>query len=288
MKLAAVKVPVSTVWTSPDAPRDLDALAVAATPDIATWTASMDTAVRLGLHGRTLTQALYAEPVLIRSERDGWSEIIAPWQPSSSDVLGYPGWLPTSHLGELPTAASDPVAVAVPLTKLTAEPGGEPVLELSFGTILASTEHADGHTRVALPDGGSGWLADKDLRVVSDPADPVERLRLGSQFLGLQYLWGGTSAYGLDCSGLVHAVNRVVGLRTPRDAHDQCAALEKVAVDQARPGDLYFFARPGETVHHVGFVSPVGMLHASETGKVLEDEVLAQERLGTLVAAARL
>ncbi|MFC0625235.1 C40 family peptidase [Kribbella deserti] len=288
MKLAAIKVGVSTVWTSPEAPRDLDAPAIAATPDVAAWADSMNTEVRLGLHGRTLTQALYAEPVLIRSERDGWSEIIAPWQPSSSDPLGYPGWIPSSHLGELPAAASDPVAVAVPLTQLMAEPGGSPLLELSFGTVLASTERTDGYVRVALPDGGSGWLADEAVRVVSEPADAMERLRLGSQFLGLQYLWGGTSAYGLDCSGLIHAVNRVVGLRTPRDAHDQCDALEHVAVDEAQPGDLYFFARPGDTVHHVGFVSPAGMLHASETGKVLEDEALAPERLSTLVAAARL
>jgi hypothetical protein len=33
----------------------------------------------------------------------------------------------------------------------------------------------------------------------------------------------------------------------------------------------YFFARPGKAVHHVGFVSEAGMLHASETGGFLED-----------------
>jgi len=38
----------------------------------------MDTETRLGLHGRTLTQLLYGEPVLVRSERDGWSEISRP------------------------------------------------------------------------------------------------------------------------------------------------------------------------------------------------------------------
>ena len=102
MKLAAAKVPVSTVWTSPDAPRDIDGPAIAAVPDVAGWAKSMDTETRLGLHGRTLTQLLFAEPVLVRSERDGWSEILAPWQPSSADELGYPGWVPSSHLGELP------------------------------------------------------------------------------------------------------------------------------------------------------------------------------------------
>ncbi len=286
MKLAAAKVPVSTVWTAPDAPRDIDAPAIAAQPDVAAWAKSMDTETRLGLHGRTLTQLLFAEPVLVRSQRDGWSEIVAPWQPSSQDELGYPGWVPSSHLGELPGAASDPVAVAVPTAPLFAEPGAGALTELSFATVLASIEHADGYTRVATPDGGSGWLADDELRTGSGTAE--DRLRLGSQFLGLEYLWGGTSAYGLDCSGLVHTVSRVLGLRTPRDAHDQAATLENIALDEARPGDLYFFALPGKTVHHVGFVSAEGMLHASETGKRLENEPVSDERRSTLVLAARL
>ncbi|WP_433168630.1 NlpC/P60 family protein [Kribbella sp. CA-247076] len=287
MKLVAAKVPVSTVWTAPDAPRDIDAPAIAAQPDVAAWAKSMDTETRLGLHGRTLTQLLFAEPVLVRSERDGWSEIVAPWQPSSQDALGYPGWVPSSHLGELPGAASDPVAVAVPTAPLYAEPGAGAFAELSFATVLASTEHADGYTRVATPDGGSGWLAD-DVLWSGGAGTAEDRLRLGSQFLGLEYLWGGTSAYGLDCSGLVHTVNRVLGLRTPRDAHDQADTLENIPAEEARPGDLYFFARPGKTVHHVGFVSPEGMLHASETGKRLENEPLTPDRQATLKTAARL
>jgi gamma-D-glutamyl-L-lysine dipeptidyl-peptidase len=286
MKLAAAKVPVSTVWSAPDAPRDIDAPAIAAQPDVAAWAKSMDTETRLGLHGRTLTQLLFAEPVLVRSERDGWSEIVAPWQPSSQDELGYPGWVPSSHLGELPGAASDPVAVAVPTAPLFAEPGAGQITELSFATVLASIEHADGHTRVATPDGGSGWLADDILR--TGPGTAEDRLLLGAQFLGLEYLWGGTSAYGLDCSGLVHTVGRVLGLRTPRDAHDQADSLENIAVEEAQPGDLYFFARPGKTVHHVGFVSAEGMLHASETGKRLENEPVSDDRRSTLVIAARL
>jgi gamma-D-glutamyl-L-lysine dipeptidyl-peptidase len=287
MKLVAAKVPVSTVWTSPDAPRDIDAPATAAQPDVAAWAKSMDTETRLGLHGRTLTQLLFAEPVLVRSERDGWSEIVAPWQPSSQDELGYPGWVPSSHLGELPQSATDPVAIAVPTAPLLAEPGGRQVAELSFATVLASVEHANGHTRVATPDGGSGWLADDVLRSAHEPAEAEDRLRLGRLFLGLEYLWGGTSAHGLDCSGLIHTVSRVLGVRTPRDAHDQAAALPNIPVDEAKPGDLYFFAREGKQVHHVGFVSAAGMLHASETGKRLEDEALTDDRRSTLVTAAR-
>jgi cell wall-associated NlpC family hydrolase len=121
-----------------------------------------------------------------------------------------------------------------------------------------------------------------------DGGSADERLRLARQFLGLRYLWGGTSSYGLDCSGLVHAVCRVLGVRVPRDANDQQTDLPPVDVDDVEPGDLYFFALPGKIVHHVGFVSPKGMLHASETGRRLEDAPLVGERRSTLVAAAQL
>lgn len=289
MKLAAVRVPVSTVWTSPDAPRDVDAPANAAEPDVAAWCRSLPTEQRFGLRGRTLTQVLCGEPVLVRAERDGWSEVIAPWQPSSKDELGYPGWLPTCHLGELPEAASDPIAVVVPSAELTTRPGAaEPIMELSFGTVLPSTAREGGFTQVALPDGRQGWLADPALRRLSEPASVLDRLRLGGQFLGLEYLWGGTSAYGLDCSGLVHAVSRVLGVRVPRDAHDQHRTLEPIEVEAAAPGDLYFFARPEEPVTHVGFVSPAGMMHAPRTGNFLEDGPVPAERRPLLIAAARI
>jgi cell wall-associated NlpC family hydrolase len=83
-------------------------------------------------------------------------------------------------------------------------------------------------------------------------------------------------------------VSRVLGQRVPRDAHDQADTLGSVPLEEVRPGDLYFFARPGKQVHHVGFVSPEGMLHASETGKLLENEPLLPVRLETLVSAGRL
>jgi cell wall-associated NlpC family hydrolase len=196
--------------------------------------------------------------------------------------------VPSSHLGELPGSATAPVAVAVPTASLMAEPGAGAVAELSFGTVLASVEHAGGYTRVATPDGGLGWLADDVLRSVEQPSAADDRLRLGSLFLGLEYLWGGTSAYGLDCSGLIHTVSRVLGLRIPRDAHDQADMLDNIPPDEAQPGDLYFFARPDKPIHHVGFVSPDGMLHASETGKKLENQPLTEDRRATLVTAARL
>jgi len=97
MDVLRVGAPVATVWASPDAPRDLDAAAVADRPDQAAWLDGLSAEDRLGLHGRTLTQLLEGEPVLLGDERDGWAEIVAPWQPVPGQD-GYRGWVRSAHL----------------------------------------------------------------------------------------------------------------------------------------------------------------------------------------------
>lgn len=121
--------------------------------------------------------------------------------------------------------------------------------------------------------------------VEADRAAVLEAARL---HLGLEYLWGGTSPYGLDCSGLVHHCYRRAGLVVPRDAHDQWQAAEAVPLGTEQPGDLYFFAREDGIVFHVGFVSGQrSMLHAPESGRLIEDAPLTSGRLATLLAVGR-
>jgi cell wall-associated NlpC family hydrolase len=94
-----VGVPVATMWASPEAPRDLDAAAVADVPDDAAWLDGLTPDDRLGLHGRTLTQLLEGEPVIVVEQRGGWSEVVAAWQPVPGQD-GYRGWVRTAHLRE--------------------------------------------------------------------------------------------------------------------------------------------------------------------------------------------
>ena len=95
-----VTVPVTTLWTSPTSPRDVDASAVAPQPDVVAWLADLDAVdARLGLHGRALTQLELGEPVDVIDDPDeGWLRVVAPMQPSSLDPRGYPGWLPACHV----------------------------------------------------------------------------------------------------------------------------------------------------------------------------------------------
>ena len=291
---AEVGVAVATVWRSPDSPRPVDEPATRDLPDVAAWAAAMDAVVRLGLHGRTETQLLMGEPVIVLAERDGWSQVLAPRQPSSADERGYPGWVRSAHLAEPVDRLDGPIAYATGSTSCRVD-GME--LSLSPGTALWVDGLEEETVTVLLPGRRHGKvplrevrLSEKEQRAGTEVGPVLDTAR---GFLGLRYLWGGTSGWGLDCSGLVHLCWRAQGLVLPRDAHDQVEAVDTVPLDQVRPGDLYFFARPGEKVHHVGFVTrPVGadgarwMLHAPEGGGI-EDAPMAPHRLEALVSAGR-
>jgi len=134
-----VAVPVATVWTSPDAPRDLDEAVVRDRPDAAGWADSMDQQVRLGLHGRTETQLLLGDPVEVLESVGDWSRVVAPWQRSSRDARGYPGWVRSAHL-DTPVDRVDGPTACVTARTATCLVDGEPVV-LSFGTVLWLRQH---------------------------------------------------------------------------------------------------------------------------------------------------
>jgi gamma-D-glutamyl-L-lysine dipeptidyl-peptidase len=292
-----VRVAVCTVWSSPDAPRDVDEAAVRDEPDVAEWADSMGPDVRQGLHGRTETQLLLGEPVVVRGERDGWSEVVAPWQRSTRRPDGYPGWVRSAHLGAPVRPGDGPIARVVSRTAACGTDRGEHQ-ELSVGTALHVDAVKDETVTVRLPDERAGTIPLSSVRMAGpDSAGTVhDALAVARSFVGVRYLWGGTSIWGVDCSGLVHLSWRSQGVLLPRDAHEQADSplVEDVPLDDVRPGDLYFFARPGERIYHVGFVTrPVPesgerwMLHAPEGGELVEDAPLAPHRVETLVAARR-
>ncbi|PSB35474.1 C40 family peptidase [Chlorogloea sp. CCALA 695] len=65
------------------------------------------------------------------------------------------------------------------------------------------------------------------------------------------YLWGGTVAPNYDCSGLMQAAFKSVGVWLPRDAYQQEAFTQKISFEELLPGDLVFFGR-AEKATHVG------------------------------------
>ena len=91
---------------------------------------------------------------------------------------------------------------------------------------------------------------------------------IASQFLGVPYVWGGTTPSGFDCSGLTQYVYNQLGKSIPRVSEDQQNFGMDVPLDMLKPGDLLFFGRPA---HHVTIYAGNGlMIHAPHTGDVVK------------------
>jgi cell wall-associated NlpC family hydrolase len=217
---AAVRVPVANVWEAPNAGH------LALDPHV--WpTPAITYSERLALVGHMPTQVLYGESVRVLGRRGGWTHIAVPDQPSPLDARGYPGWVRSWQLGPAATARQLVVTARAAMLRNGTEVGFGS--DVAAGAVPASATRALPRTRADL-------------------------VRTAEQFLGLQYLWGGLSIWGYDCSGLTWAVYRAHGITIPRDADAQFAAGTPVPLSAARPGDLLFYEHPvvGHVAMYVG------------------------------------
>lgn len=100
-------------------------------------------------------------------------------------------------------------------------------------------------------------------------------------WLGVPYVFGGTSRRGVDCSGLVMNVAHEVGIQScPRTSEEQWAWCEKISQTDAGPGDLVFFVGAPEetgTPGHVGIIiSPGQMINAPFPGTTVRIDHFTQ------------
>lgn len=281
-----VGVSVATLWVKPGLTRPVDRPSAANPAEPRAWAAGMGLAQKRALVGRLETQALYGSKVYLLGTSGGWSRVAVAGQPSPRNRWGYPGWVPTRQLVTLAPVATGGVALVTRRSAWIYSDArfSERVLQLSYGTHLPLLSSADDGVEVALPDGRSAFARRSAVAVrpagsawpaVSGEALVAEARR----FLGLQYLWAGTSGFGLDCSGLTYLVHHALGVSIPRDAAPQSRAGVRVAAMKAlRPGDLVFFRPPGGTIHHVGmYVGDGRMIHAPATGSRVRITFISRE-----------
>jgi gamma-D-glutamyl-L-lysine dipeptidyl-peptidase len=287
-------VSVATVWASPSAPRTIDRPALGNPVNMAVWSRVLTTAARLGLDGKIETQALFGEPVRILGQRGSWTRVAVTDQPTPIDRLGYPGWVPTRQLTANPAFAGQLSGRIAEVTtpRAVLRGAGRP-LELSFGTRLPVVGVSGNEVEVATPAGAIGRVPGSAVHVYASAAaipTPTgqQLIATARMFLGVRYLWGGTSAFGFDCSGLVNLVYRVNGIVIPRDADAQALAGRPVARDALEPGDLVFFATdpPSRVVSHVGmYIGGGEMIEAPNSTSVVH--VISVAAFGTEYVIAR-
>ncbi len=112
---------------------------------------------------------------------------------------------------------------------------------------------------------------------------------MAERYLGIPYVYGGSSPSGFDCSGFTSYVYKQLGYSINRTAHAQLSNGVPVSKNELMPGDLVMFKRPGNsTVHHVGiYVGDGMMIHSPQTGDVVKYTSITTGYYGNVYYAAR-
>lgn len=250
----------------------------------------------------TLT-SLYAEPRFLSEPTTGLlnGETLALLKTEGAWAFvqhsnGYLGWLYRPYLSP-PAAAKPTHLVCEPVAPLHVAPTTDAPLvsRVLGGTAVAATQLQNGWACLDLVGDVCGWLPSHSLRPLPIPILPEPQLRQrlvadAHALTGVPYLWGGSSGYGIDCSGFAQLVHRLSGIDLLRDADMQFDNGRPVE-PPFQPGDLLFFSSPNghRRITHVG-VSLGGwqLIHSSRSHNgVYVDDVQTVDHLKQTFVGAR-
>ncbi len=226
-----------------------------------------------------VTQTLMGWTVRVLKRQGGW--ILVHTEPD-----GYLGWIEDLQVARVGTAGRDGwnapsrLVVTAPFTLARESPSATatPVSDLVIGNVVKATGPAAEWRQIELPDSRRAFVRSSDVQEHAawkgaQRATPERIARTAAEFMGVPYLWGGTSVKGFDCSGFAKTVFHLNGIELPRDTDQQAAMGLAVPIDEGfthlRAGDLLFFgtaATPdrAERVSHVGIhVGNREFIHAS-------------------------
>jgi gamma-D-glutamyl-L-lysine dipeptidyl-peptidase len=220
------------------------------------------------------SQVIFGETVRLLRDEGDYTEVQSP--------DSYQGWVLTRHLSILETGERYPepsrAAMVAPLfLPVFRDPSAqsERLMLLTLGTAveLAQGDPDATYYPIRLPQGRPGYVEGGALIVPQYPR--LDNLGpnlviVARGLIGVPYLWGGRTPFGLDCSGFVQRVYWLCGHVIPRDAYLQARDERFLPVERGdlKPGDLLFFAGDNDpskrVITHVGMAMGDGrFVHAS-------------------------
>lgn len=196
-----------------------------------------------------VSQARFAEPLIILQNSDNWIEIQTP--------DSYRGWIPKDCIVERNSPYEGDLKIsrlAAHLYKVKDTELG-PICTLPYGVKLLSTDLKDLRwIQVQMPNKELYFIQRGDVAEEKPLRTKKDLIDFSKRFLNLPYTWGGRTSFGFDCSGFIQMLYEQIGIYLLRDAKQQVhdSRFTKISLKMIEPGDLIFWGKSPETISHVG------------------------------------
>ena len=200
------------------------------------------------------SELLFGEQVVVLEDKDGWA-----WVQAVNDR--YVGYIHSDALGNTKAATLRVSAIMAPV--FSAANLKTPVRDtLPMNSMVPVLGREGDYVNV-----GPGFVHQRHLA----PESEKDFVAIAERFLGVPYVWGGKTAAGLDCSGLIQTALQAVGKAAPRDTDMMEKALGGSVATASRRGDLVFWKG------HMGvMLDESRLLHANAHHMLVAIEPLAE------------
>ncbi|MBN2166081.1 MAG: C40 family peptidase [Marinilabiliaceae bacterium] len=208
-----------------------------------------------------VTQILFGETYEILSIVDNWARI-------KLDYDGYEGWIDAKLIVDISEKElgffkkSNAWIVPVNQVKVISEPDKH-------------SRYLTGGSRIVFNgQDQNSFVLNNTEYYLSGSVTPLKKMpsiqEIAMTYLYTPYLWGGCTFYGIDCSGLVQVIYKILGYKMPRDASQQIEQGHTINfVEEAIPGDLAFFDNENGDIVHVGICNGKGeIIHSSREVRI--------------------
>ncbi|MFQ3548391.1 MAG: NlpC/P60 family protein [Armatimonadota bacterium] len=248
-----------------------------------------------------ISQSILGQTVVIEAGQKDWF-FVKMWDE-------YRGWISSSYIR--PYSSNESIystqGIVAVVKDLIADIYTGPRLKAPIITkAVMSTElkvinSDDDWVEILLPNNYRAFIQKKRIKLIDKSIghtiwlpDYEKIIETAYRFVGVPYLWGGCTPFGIDCSGFVQLVYKILGVTLPRDAHLQAQDSRCVDIDinELRTGDLIFFCSNSDfekkKITHVALaINNDSFIHSSSTKGVCMD-FLDKYKSATLVSTKRI